>query len=611
MYHDCRGSVDESRWVHPQHQLSGKAAIRVFADRLLKVRKTSNIKKCSDRCLISFCIISQPISGFILVCKDYSILEEAVAIGSATMRPTNAQKLVESVSIQYRGPGGAAALMKDGEVIGKHVWGYANLEKRILMTADTILPICSISKQFVCLTLRALLEEPGATEKADKALRDLFAPGIADKDVTIERLAAMQSGIRDYWALTVLWGAQYDGVFTLEKDAPEALKRLGKLHFPSGSQYSYSNVNFYILGRVCEVLGDKPLAELLQEHVFKPAGMSTAELHPDTNDRPGPSVGYEGTEKTGYFPALNRIEWAGDAGIVASLNDMIAYEKYIHREHQNSSSLYSHNSKPPTFIDGNPAFYGWGLKRDIVEGREAVGHSGGLRGFRLNRRYVADEGLSVLTMFNHEADAPAAATYVLEKTLNKQDVKTEEITPAERWIGAYFDADAQLAVEVTKGSKTVDVMVDFSSHPEKLTCSSPYEANSASTSTTATLDGEVPTIHRPEENRVIISRRISAAQNDESDSLTGDYRSDEIDSTFHIAGSAGMLYGSFDGYLGSGPAHLMKQLGQDVWYMSCQRALDSTAPGNWTIKFTRDGNGKVYGATVGCWLARKVPYVKV
>ena len=525
---------------------------------------------------------------------------------------SKAQKLIESISTQYRGPGGAAALLKDGEVVGKHTWGYANLEKRIPMTADTILPICSISKQFVCLTLGALLQKAGAAEKADKALRDLLPSSIAsDKDLTTERLAAMQSGIRDYWALTVLWGAQYDGVFTLEKDAPEALKRLGNLHFPSGSQYSYSNVNFYILGRVCEILGDKPLADLLQEHVFNPAGMTTAELHPDTNDRPGPSVGYEGTEKTGYFPALNRIEWAGDAGIVASLNDMIAYEKYIHREKQNPNSLYSHNSKPPTYIDGHPAPYSWGLAHDKVEGREAIGHSGGLRGFRLNRRYMAEEALSVLTMFNHEADAPSAAKYVLEKTLNKADVKTEAITPADQWFGAYFDADAQLAVEVSKATKPGELMIDFSFHPEKLTCSGACEAKSASTSTTATLEGDVLTIQRPQENRVINARRISPAKSDASDLVTGNYRSDEMDSTFHVTGSAGMLYGSFDGYLGSGPAHLMKQLGEDVWYMSCQRALDSTAPGNWTIKLTRDGAGKVKGAIVGCWLARKVAYVKI
>jgi hypothetical protein len=77
-----------------------------------------------------------------------------------------------------------------------------------------------------------------------------------------------------------------------------------------------------------------------------------------------------------------------------------------------------------------------------------------------------------------------------------------------------------------------------------------------------------------------------------------------------------MLYGSFDGFLGKGPAYLMKnfgrnQLGEDVWYLTCQRSLDATPPGSWTVLFKRDGDGTVVEAVVGCWLARKVPYVKV
>ena len=164
---------------------------------------------------------------------------------------TSSQHSVESVSALFPGPGGACALVKDGQVIGKHAWGFADLEKRIPMTPDTVLPICSISKEFVCLVLGELLRQPEAPAKADKILRDLLPQSLSsNKDLTIERLSQMQSGIRDYWALTVLWGAQADGRFTLDKDAPESLKRLGSFHFAPGSRYSYSNVNFYILGRV-------------------------------------------------------------------------------------------------------------------------------------------------------------------------------------------------------------------------------------------------------------------------------------------------------------------------------------------------------------------------
>lgn len=62
----------------------------------------------------------------------------------------DAQRILEQdVPAKFRVPGAAVAVLKDGEVIAKHVWGYANLETRALVTPNTIFPICSISKQYV------------------------------------------------------------------------------------------------------------------------------------------------------------------------------------------------------------------------------------------------------------------------------------------------------------------------------------------------------------------------------------------------------------------------------------------------------------------------------
>lgn len=411
----------------------------------------------------------------------------------------------------------------------------------------------------------------------------------------------------------MLWGSQLDGIFTLATDAPASLKRLGNFHFPPGTQYSYSNVNFYILGAIAERVTGQSLQELLQQHVFGPASMPTAKLHPDTNDRPGPCVGYEGLEEGGFFPALNRIEWAADAGIVASLNDMIPYEQYLEQQHADSTSTYWKNAQAVTFIDGAPAYYGWGLARNDIAGHNTLGHGGGLRGFRLQRRHVPDVHLSAIVMFNHDADPQGAAKYLLEKAQQVSEPEPEKVTPAEQWAGSYFDSDTDLAITVTHGKKNGELMINNSFHAEKVTCTTPHDARSQGM--IASVSGDILTLHKPTENRTITARRINPSSTAESSAATGKYRSDEIDSTFHVSGSAGMLYGSFDGYLGEGPAHLMRYLGEthsgeSVWYLTCQRALDAHAPGYWTVVFKNDGNGKVSGAVVGNWLARKVPYVR-
>jgi D-aminopeptidase len=45
--------------------------------------------------------------------------------------------------------------------------------------------------------------------------------------------------------------------------------------------------------------------------------------------------------------------------------------------------------------------------------------------------------------------------------------------------------------------------------------------------------------------------------------------------------------------------------------LPCPRALDHTAPGDWTLRFRRDAAGGVAGVEVGCWLARGLPYQRV
>lgn len=69
-------------------------------------------------------------------------------------------------------------------------------------------------------------------------------------------------------------------------------------------------------------------------------------------------------------------------------------------------------------------------------------------------------------------------------------------------------------------------------------------------------------------------------------------------------------YAAFDGYLGKGPIHTMRHLGEDVFWMSCFRSLDAPSPGNWTVAFRKEG-GEVKGVTVGCMIARGVEYKRV
>ena len=254
------------------------------------------------------------------------------------LNPQEVQQILETIASQYRGPGGALAVLNDGEVIAQKTWGYANLDKRIPVHSKTLFPICSISKQMVCALLFDLEETPppelsgkgSFADLMDEALKRMVPEAITkDSGLTVRQLCDMQSGLRDYWALAMISGAKPDQRFTIQEDGFKMLSLYRTFHFQPGTEYSYSNINFFLVARLIEDITKRSVSDLLEERVFRPAGMMTAQLIADTAQQPGDCVGYEGNEQYGFLAAVNRIEWAGDAGITACLEDMIAYEKYF------------------------------------------------------------------------------------------------------------------------------------------------------------------------------------------------------------------------------------------------------------------------------------------
>ncbi|KAJ5098220.1 Peptidase S12 aminopeptidase DmpB domain C [Penicillium argentinense] len=537
----------------------------------------------------------------------------------ATQRPID--EILNTVARRYRGPGGAIAVVKNGELVGQRVWGYADLDRRIPLTSETQMPICSITKQFVCALLLDLERNPppAVAAKGDiqsqltKKLHEFLRPELTEgTGLILQHLCDMQSGIRDYWAMTTLWGAKPDDEFLIERDCPPMVDRMRSFHFKPGMEYSYCNVNFYIVARVIEKVTGEPLGKLLAERVLQPAGMTTALLCPNTAKHPGPCVGYEGTEEHGYYEAVNRMEWSGDAGLVASLTDMVAYEKYLERLSSDPKSWYRTAIEPHTFSDGNTARYHYGLGHTNLHGVDTIGHGGALRGYRLHRRHAPNEHISVVALFNHEADASSAVDDVLRDILGLSKPETPQIEASSHWNGTFLDQETGLAIVVSKGLNMGEVRISYGFQPSaeviKLTASNQGHFQSM----TAVVEGDVLKIHRISDNRKLEARRITIRETISKDeSFTGEYRCAEVGSTFHCSGGSGVLYGTFEGYLGNGPLTPMKYLGDDVWALTCPRGLDAPAPGDWTVSFYRDESGGVAGFRIGCWLARGLHFVKV
>ncbi|WP_374448290.1 D-aminopeptidase [Stella sp.] len=509
-------------------------------------------------------------------------------------------RALQALPRNHPGPGGAVAVVRAGEVLVRHAWGWANAERRIPFTPSSLFRMCSITKQFTCAAVLESVPDPTELDADVRArLPDLDgpAPGLL-------RLCHNQSGLRDYWAVAMLHGAPTESPFG-DLEAARVIAGTRSLQFRPGTRYSYCNQNFRLLSEILEARTGRSFAEILRERVLAPTGMAGAVLAADTRALPDGGEGYEGTQATGFRAAENRILWTGDAGLGATLDDMIAWERHIDATRDDPGAIYARLSAPVAFADGTPAAYGFGLGRSVEFGRAATGHGGALRGWRSHRIHLAAERLSVVVLFNHLSDAAAAALDLVAAVLGEARPKPDPALPAPAWLGAYLDPETGLSARIDSAAPG-QVRLRFGHSAERLDLRPDGTAGNGRTRLAAGGDGL--RMHRPQENQ---TARLVPIAGPAATDVAGRYRSAELGAELTVVDAGGTLYGGFSGFLGQGRMELLEPVGGDVWALPCPRALDHTPPGDWTLAFRRGGDGRVAGVTVGCWLARGLDYPRV
>ncbi|WP_337183748.1 D-aminopeptidase [Shinella sp.] len=507
------------------------------------------------------------------------------------------ERALNRLPVRFRGPGGVAGVVKDGKVVARRAWGFADMYRRLPMTAKTRLPICSISKQFTCALL---LDQFGDPAVLDGTVGD-FLPLYRDRLPTVAQLCHNQSGLRDYWALTVLHGAYPEAEFRRE-DALPLIASAKTGQFPAGAHYSYSNGNFRILGEMIERGTGRDFAGLLAERLFAPAGMSTAVLAPDARVPLDGVVGYEGNDDVGFLPADNGVYWFGDAGISASLDDMLAWECHIDATRDDPESLYNRLSAPAFYADGTPATYAYGLRRDVHNGLEFTGHGGGLRGFSSYRMHVAGERLSVVVIFNHDTSTFTAAAALVDAALGRES-RSEAVRP-EAWDGLWLDEAQGLVVRTV--ADATGVKLHYGPSSARATLSS--DGSARGQGLTLRKEENALVMQRESEHLTVRARRLQPVDWADPAPVAGRYRSEELGAWLEIEARDGAAFAVFEGLYGKGPMERMYALADDVWIVTSRRAIDAAAPGDWTVLVERDTAGTITGLSIGCWLARRIIY---
>jgi CubicO group peptidase (beta-lactamase class C family) len=293
-------------------------------------------------------------------------------------------------------PGMAIAVVRDGKPARIQGYGLANLELEVPVTPDTIFQSGSVGKQFTAAGILLLAEE--GVLKLDDPLALHFPSGPATwHRITIRHLLNHTSGITD----------SDDDAYDARRDytEEELLKISSKfpLEFAPGSQWSYCNTGYMILGILTSKLTDMHWGEFQKQRIFEPAGMTTARVISESDIVKNRADGYERTEEG----ELRNQEWVppshntlADGSLYVTARDMVAWDAALRERRLLSEASYDAWWTPASLGDGITYPYGFGWSLGEQRGRRLIEHGGSWQGFRTAiARYVEDD-LTVVVLAN-------------------------------------------------------------------------------------------------------------------------------------------------------------------------------------------------------------------
>ena len=323
-------------------------------------------------------------------------------------------ELANRLLADWKAPGLALAIVRDGKVIHAAGYGFKNVEKKEPMTADTLLAIGSCTKAFTTTLIAGLVDE-GMLDW-DRPVQE-FWPAFRMSDPNTTKLVSLRDMVTHRTGLPrhdLIW-------FAGELPRAEILRRIEHLPVasPIRQRWIYNNLMFVTAAAAAEQATGKSWEELVQQRILTPLEMKRTTLHINEMKRDADhATGYhaDGVAKEGFaVKPYREIAGMAPAGSInSSVNEMakwIAFQlgqtsraansvlpgkKTVEMLHQPQMATASAGSTREVHSMGYAM--GWGV--ESYRGHRHVEHGGAIDGFVAQVELFPDDGLGIVALVN-------------------------------------------------------------------------------------------------------------------------------------------------------------------------------------------------------------------
>lgn len=283
-------------------------------------------------------------------------------------------------------PGAVVVIVHRGRVIFRKAYGLRSREPaKVAMTPEIVFDLASLTKPIATATSIVLLIEQGKLRPTDRLAQHLPAFRRKETDgITLAQLLLHTSGF-----------VADNPLSDYRNGRAEAIKRLYALKpvTEPGKRFTYSDVNYILLGEVVEKVSGLPLDQFAHKHIFAPLGMNETGFRPEgkLKARCAPTQQRDGKWLVGavHDPRAALLGGvAGHAGLFSTADDLAVYAQMLinggeyGKRRILSPATVRLMTKPHPVPKGQRT-YGWDVRTGYSSNRgtvfpagESFGHTG-------------------------------------------------------------------------------------------------------------------------------------------------------------------------------------------------------------------------------------------
>jgi CubicO group peptidase (beta-lactamase class C family) len=220
------------------------------------------------------------------------------------------------------------------------------------------------------------------------------------------------------------------------------------LDFAPGTQFEYSNTNYYILGQVVGAVSGEDLNEFLNRRVFRPIGMASTQGYDPTMVVKGRSARYiyGGGSLLNDFVDMDASYYVGDGGIESSVLDLAKWDAALYGDRPLSAATKQAMWTAPKTPEPESMNYGFGWVLDRVNGHRLIWHNGAIAGAMSWMGRFVDDKLTVIVLANL-------------LNLDSMDAQNLQMRALGKGIAGIVDSALKPAAIPTNSSKTAGTRI--------------------------------------------------------------------------------------------------------------------------------------------------------